>query len=282
MYYVLNVGACAGALISAVPMAAVGDTVARWTFPAALGLSAVLLVAALGLLLSEAAAAEAPELPGEKRRRRHESLEKDLASDAASESLPAPLPGVPEAKTDEETKEEAKTAPSDASEERRVEEVRRQSLGERLGALEERWAADALGGAWGPGAAHVRQLSGSYARDGAAFSQGEASEVRKTVCVLLAAARRRPWCATAVLCGVMSLSGFLMNALAWVALARAGGAATSCAAGGWEYDPAWNSNIQPDFNVRICDSFDASSSAVLRELDESNRFVQKSAESTSI
>ena len=236
MYYVLNVGACAGALISAVPMAAVGDTVARWTFPAALGLSAVLLVAALGLLLSEAAAAEAPELPGEKRRRRHESLEKDLASDAASD-LPAPLPGVPEAKTDEETKEEAKTAPSDASEERRVEEVRRQSLGERLGALEERWAADALGGAWGPGAAHVRQLSGSYARDGAAFSQGEASEVRKTVCVLLAAARRRPWCATAVLCGVMSLSGFLMNALAWVALARAGGAATSCAAGGWEYDP---------------------------------------------
>jgi hypothetical protein len=46
--------------------------------------------------------------------------------------------------------------------------------------------------------------------------------------------------------------------------------------------PAWNSNLQPDFNVRICDSFDASSLAVLRELDESNRFVQKSAESTSI
>ncbi|KAH8047417.1 hypothetical protein JL722_13044 [Aureococcus anophagefferens] len=46
--------------------------------------------------------------------------------------------------------------------------------------------------------------------------------------------------------------------------------------------PVWNSNLQPDFNVRICDSFDASSSAVLRELDQSNRFVQKSAESTSI
>jgi len=44
----------------------------------------------------------------------------------------------------------------------------------------------------------------------------------------------------------------------------------------------WNSNIQPDFNVSVCDSFDAISSAVLRELDESNRFVQKSAESTSI
>jgi hypothetical protein len=46
--------------------------------------------------------------------------------------------------------------------------------------------------------------------------------------------------------------------------------------------PVWHSNLQPDFNVRICDYFDASSSAVLRELDESNRFVQKSAESTSI
>ena len=46
--------------------------------------------------------------------------------------------------------------------------------------------------------------------------------------------------------------------------------------------PAWNSNLQPDFNVRICDSFGASSSAGLRELDESNRFVQKSAESTSM
>ena len=43
-----------------------------------------------------------------------------------------------------------------------------------------------------------------------------------------------------------------------------------------------DSNIQPDFNVSICDSFDARPSAVLRELDESNRFVQKSAESTSI
>ena len=43
--------------------------------------------------------------------------------------------------------------------------------------------------------------------------------------------------------------------------------------------PVWNSNLQPDFNVRVCERF---SSAVLRELAESNRFVQKSAESTSI
>jgi len=43
-----------------------------------------------------------------------------------------------------------------------------------------------------------------------------------------------------------------------------------------------NSNIQLDFNVSERDRFDASSSALLRELDESNRFVQKSAESTSI
>ena len=46
--------------------------------------------------------------------------------------------------------------------------------------------------------------------------------------------------------------------------------------------PAWKSNLQPDFNVRVCDGFDASSSSMLRELDESNRSVQKSAESTSI
>ena len=46
--------------------------------------------------------------------------------------------------------------------------------------------------------------------------------------------------------------------------------------------PVWKSNLQSEFNVRVCDSFDASSLAVLRELDESNRLVQKSAESTSI
>ena len=46
--------------------------------------------------------------------------------------------------------------------------------------------------------------------------------------------------------------------------------------------PVWKANLQPDFNVRVCDGFDTSASAVLRELDESNRFVQKSAESTSI
>ena len=45
---------------------------------------------------------------------------------------------------------------------------------------------------------------------------------------------------------------------------------------------AWEPNLQPDFNVRVRDSFDATSSAVLRELDESNRSVQKSAESTSM
>ena len=44
----------------------------------------------------------------------------------------------------------------------------------------------------------------------------------------------------------------------------------------------WKSNLQPDFNVSVCDRFDARFSAVLRELDESNRYVQKSAESTLI
>ena len=42
------------------------------------------------------------------------------------------------------------------------------------------------------------------------------------------------------------------------------------------------SNLQPDFNVSVFDSFDARLSTVLRELNESDRFVQKSAESTSI
>jgi hypothetical protein len=48
------------------------------------------------------------------------------------------------------------------------------------------------------------------------------------------------------------------------------------------FEPVPNSNLQLDFNVRVCDGFDATSLAWLRELDESNRFVQKSAESTSI
>ena len=46
--------------------------------------------------------------------------------------------------------------------------------------------------------------------------------------------------------------------------------------------PVWKSNIQADFNVRVIERFDTNTSAVLRELDESSRSVQKSAESTSI
>ena len=41
-------------------------------------------------------------------------------------------------------------------------------------------------------------------------------------------------------------------------------------------------NLQPDFNVSVFECFDTISSAGLRELDESDRSVQKSAESTSI
>ena len=44
----------------------------------------------------------------------------------------------------------------------------------------------------------------------------------------------------------------------------------------------WKSNLQLYFNVSVCECFDTRTSAVLRELDESNRFIQKSAESTSI
>ena len=41
-------------------------------------------------------------------------------------------------------------------------------------------------------------------------------------------------------------------------------------------------NLQPDFNVSVFECVDTSSSAGLRELDESDRSFQKSAESTSI
>jgi arylsulfatase A-like enzyme len=44
----------------------------------------------------------------------------------------------------------------------------------------------------------------------------------------------------------------------------------------------WKPSLQPDFNVSVFECFDTSSSTGLRELDESDRSVQKSAESTSI
>jgi hypothetical protein len=44
----------------------------------------------------------------------------------------------------------------------------------------------------------------------------------------------------------------------------------------------WKSHLHADFNVRVIERFGPDSSAVLRELDASNRSVQKSAESTSI
>ena len=47
-------------------------------------------------------------------------------------------------------------------------------------------------------------------------------------------------------------------------------------------EPAWIPNLRPDFSVRVIEQFGPYSFAVLRELDESNRFVQNSADSTSI
>ena len=49
-----------------------------------------------------------------------------------------------------------------------------------------------------------------------------------------------------------------------------------------EPQAVWKSNLQPDFNMRVIERFGSDPSALLRELDESDRFVQKSAESTSI
>ena len=48
------------------------------------------------------------------------------------------------------------------------------------------------------------------------------------------------------------------------------------------FNTVWKSNLQPDFNVSVIEQFDTNTSAVLREVDEGNRSVQKSAESTSI
>ena len=44
----------------------------------------------------------------------------------------------------------------------------------------------------------------------------------------------------------------------------------------------WIPKLQPDFNVRVLERFGPSSLVVLRELDQGNRFVLKSAESTLI
>ena len=65
------------------------------------------------------------------------------------------------------------------------------------------------------------------------------------------------------------------KAVASLGLLVRGGAPTKWAA-------VWESNLQPDFNVSVFECFVTSSSAGLRELDESDRSVQKSAESTSI
>ena len=51
---------------------------------------------------------------------------------------------------------------------------------------------------------------------------------------------------------------------------------------GNEFDAVPKPNLQPDFKVSVFECFDKISSAGLRELDESDRPVQKSAESTSI
>jgi hypothetical protein len=72
-----------------------------------------------------------------------------------------------------------------------------------------------------------------------------------------------------------------------VAAARWDAAEYEAIARDWAFLPlwqrgVWKSNLQPDFDVRIFECFDTRTFAVLRALDESNRFVQKSAESTSI
>ena len=101
---------------------------------------------------------------------------------------------------------------------------------------------------------------------------------------------RRPWPHEAVLSrsGVAPFLGTLAGTRAYPCAPSTSHVRAAVASHGvdahlaWESHTVWIPNLQPDFNVRVCERFDASSSAVLGELDESNRFVQKSAESTSI
>ena len=58
--------------------------------------------------------------------------------------------------------------------------------------------------------------------------------------------------------------------------------ATACVTRSVARGAVWIPNLQSDFNVSVFDGFDARLSTVRRDLDESNRFVQKSAESTSM
>ena len=69
-------------------------------------------------------------------------------------------------------------------------------------------------------------------------------------------------------------------ALGFFAVAAA--ATTSGFAGVYQQKIARESNLQLDFNVRIIKQFGPNVFVVRRELDESHRFVQKSAESTSM
>jgi alpha-tubulin suppressor-like RCC1 family protein len=103
------------------------------------------------------------------------------------------------------------------------------------------------------------------------------------------------------LCATRHASGDAIWAFGWNAYGQCGGSTCSAAAprrvgGKFLGSPdgndgavvealsaaAPNSNLQLDFNVSVRDSFDKISSVVLRELDESDRFVLKSAESTSM
>jgi hypothetical protein len=61
-----------------------------------------------------------------------------------------------------------------------------------------------------------------------------------------------------------------------------GGPPTSWSCPSSSSPPARESNLELECNVSVFERFDASTSAVLRDLDESDRSVQKSAESTSM
>ena len=74
--------------------------------------------------------------------------------------------------------------------------------------------------------------------------------------------------------GALSLLATYAAARGGTAVAAGAGVALFCVGFGSScMITAWNSNLQPDFNVRVIERFGPACSAALRELDESDRFV---------
>ena len=145
-------------------------------------------------------------------------------------------------------------------------------------ALDPSWASDLASDVWPRDGAPAHRI----------FVAGAASHAGKsTVCLGLLSALAERWGAGSVAYIKPATQDERLDGVArWCdarGVARVAGADCPLVYyAGFTRASACESTIQPDFNVSVHDSLDARFSAVLRELDESNRFVRKSAESTSM